>query len=201
MQRCPAACLALAAAFLGACTTEVRLAPSASDWTVAGDKATWTGGGVDVVASLLTSEGKFPIQGEIRSTSPFEAAFVPIVSSEGGDVGETRASADPQARAERFAAGEFVAPPPGAPTGETVLAFRVRPDVAWRSLPVVGSTITYSVVVRTAEGDVTCPFRFRVDVSETEVSTLGKLGMGAGAALLLGAIVVGASGYFVVTSF
>lgn len=197
MRRRPAACVALLAALLGACTTEARLAPSAADWTVAGDEATWTSGDVTVVASLVTAEGRFPIRGEVRSTRPFEVAFVPMVSSESGDVGEARSSAEPGARTSRFAGSDFVA----APGGATVLAFGVRPDVTWRSAPVVGSTVSYRVVVRTPAGDVTCPYLFRVDVSETHVSTLGMLGIGAGTALILGAIVIGASGYFVVTSF
>ena len=197
MRRRPAACMALAAALLGACTTNVRLAPSAADWTVAGDEATWTSGDVAVVTSLAATEGRFPIRGEIRASSPFEVAFVPIVSSEGGDVGETRVSAEPDARTYPIAAATFFA----APEGATVLAFSIRPDVAWRSTPVVGSTVSYSVVVRTAAGEVTCPFRFRVDVSETHMSTLGWLGIGAGTAVIIGAIFIGASGYFIVTSF
>jgi len=189
--------MALAAAFLGACTTEVRLAPSAADWKVAGDEATWTSGGVEVVASLDASEGKYPIRGEVRSRTPLEVAFVPMVSSEGGDVGETPVSAGPDARTSPIARGVFVA----APDGATVLAFRIRPDVEWRSTPVPGSTISYSVVVRTAAGEVTCPFRFRVDVSETHMSTLGMVGIGAGTAVILGAIFIGATSYFFITSF
>jgi hypothetical protein len=197
MRQRPAAGLALAAVLLGACTTEVRLTPGAADWKVAGDEATWTSGDVAVVASLDASHGKFPIRGEVRARTPVEVAFVPLVSSEGGDVGETPVSGEPGARTSPIASRVFVA----APDGATVVAFAIRPDVEWRSTPVPGSTVSYSVVVRTTAGDVTCPFRFRVDVSETHVTTLGMIGIGAGTALILGAILIGATTYFAVTSF
>ena len=200
-RRSAAACLAIAGTLLSACVSEVRFAPRTQDWTVSGDEATWRAGDVEISASLAAADGRYPIRGEIRCRSRAEVAFVPEVSSEGGDFGEVRDPAAADARPSPVVASEFVSASPAATAGASAIAFSLRPDVRWTRQPAVGSTVSYSIVVRTAAGEVRCPFYFRVDVSETRVTTLGAVGIGAGVVVVFAALTIGATGYYVATSF
>jgi len=196
-----AACLAIAGTLLSACVSEVRFAPRTQDWTVAGDEATWRAGDVEVSASLAAADGRYPIRGEIRCRSRAEVAFVPEVSSEGGDFGEVRDPAAAGALPSPVVASEFVSAPPAATDGASAIAFSLRPDVNWSHTPAVGSTVTYTIVVRTAAGDVRCPFAFRVATSETRVTVLGWIGISVGVVAIFAALTIGATAYFVATEF
>jgi hypothetical protein len=189
------ACLVAVAASLCACETDIRFAPRVAEWTAGDDRGTWRSGDVEVSADLVGSEARFPIRGEVRCPANSEIAFVPEVSSEGGEIGELRM---PDGRTLDIAPKVLYLAPQG---GLAVVGFSLRPDVTWSGTPVTGSTISYTIVVRDGAAETRCPFWFRVEVTGPRLTTLGAIGVGAATAALIVAIVVGATAYFVITSF
>ena len=148
----------LPALLLGACVSQVRLAPDAMGWQTAGSDASWRADPILVVAKLDTDAGALPARGLVVNTgrTPVRVTFVPDVAEAGsaGDGGEGLPDAI-------VAGGRFEVPaafdaPPGS------FDFALRADERWNGLPPEGATISWTIVVTTPSGEARCPFHFRV---------------------------------------
>jgi hypothetical protein len=186
--------LVLAGLALPACETHVRFLPQPPEWTAGEGVGRWSSGDVEVTANLVAAhEARFPISGEVRFPAASEIAFVPEINLANGAVGELRRDGG---RTSAIEANVL------HPMGDaTAVGFALRPDIAWSGTPVSGTTVSYTIVVRSGAAEVRCPFRFAVDVDGPRLTTLGWIAAGGAAVTFVTVLAIGATGYFVITAW